>query len=299
MEKRRQGSDAHCHTTNSDGKYTVQEVIREAQRQGLRYLAITDHNTVTVREPILVDGLTIIPGVECDCCYVTEDEVRHDIHVIGLFFRGVPEALDEMFQDFTKERKAYVTAILKKLQVLGLNLSFGKVFGRDISKKHFGRMTIAKYMVDKGLADSIEEAFTQYLGVESKYYVNLLEYIPYPSFEQCCMAILENAGIPVLCHPLLYRLSEQELDRLVGRFREITEGNAAAMEVYYGKYSSREQEYLEKLAEKNGLLKSAGSDSHGPETPLCRGDDTLVEKMVMEWERSKALLPAGAVKSGI
>ena len=39
-------ADFHCHSSNSDGKYDVQEVINIARQAEIKYLALTDHNKV-------------------------------------------------------------------------------------------------------------------------------------------------------------------------------------------------------------------------------------------------------------
>ena len=39
-------SDLHMHTTYSDGRLTPEELVAAAKDAGLRYMAITDHDTV-------------------------------------------------------------------------------------------------------------------------------------------------------------------------------------------------------------------------------------------------------------
>jgi hypothetical protein len=59
--------DFHCHTVHSDGLNTVDECAVEAARQGLDFLAITDHNTIAHFEEIALrprDGVLLIPGEE-------------------------------------------------------------------------------------------------------------------------------------------------------------------------------------------------------------------------------------------
>jgi hypothetical protein len=59
--------DLHCHSVHSDGLNTVDECAAEAARQGLDFLAITDHNTVAHFEEIAArpdDGVLLIPGEE-------------------------------------------------------------------------------------------------------------------------------------------------------------------------------------------------------------------------------------------
>ena len=59
--------DLHCHTWHSDGDSPPQEVIATAERMGLDFLAITDHNTVsTLRDigPGRPSHMLLIPGLE-------------------------------------------------------------------------------------------------------------------------------------------------------------------------------------------------------------------------------------------
>jgi len=59
--------ELHSHTLNSDGKLTTQELIAQAQRNRLDFLAITDHNTtsaLTQIDPAALNGLLVIPGIE-------------------------------------------------------------------------------------------------------------------------------------------------------------------------------------------------------------------------------------------
>ena len=57
----------HCHTDYSDGRASVKEVIKEAQKARLDYLIITDHNTLAPRRAYpegFYDGLLVLYGVE-------------------------------------------------------------------------------------------------------------------------------------------------------------------------------------------------------------------------------------------
>ena len=57
--------DLHTHTIASDGVLSIPELAGHAQRHGLSFLAITDHNHAV--EPALlqnIPGITLIPGIE-------------------------------------------------------------------------------------------------------------------------------------------------------------------------------------------------------------------------------------------
>ena len=70
--------DIHSHTTCSDGSFTVQELLREAERIGLSLLSITDHNTVQAYSELKNSEIRkifsgdIISGVELTATYKGE-----------------------------------------------------------------------------------------------------------------------------------------------------------------------------------------------------------------------------------
>ena len=57
--------DLHTHTHASDGVLRVDELAQHAARNGLDYLAITDHNQMVSMDALLQhSGITLIPGIE-------------------------------------------------------------------------------------------------------------------------------------------------------------------------------------------------------------------------------------------
>lgn len=57
--------DTHMHTTNSDGKYTYNQLCAKARKLGLDFVMITDHNNTTEGKDMPdIDGLTCIRGLE-------------------------------------------------------------------------------------------------------------------------------------------------------------------------------------------------------------------------------------------
>jgi hypothetical protein len=54
----------HVHTRLSDGRGTVEQVAAAAKAAGLQFVVLTDHNDFTPREPVFVDGVLMVQGVE-------------------------------------------------------------------------------------------------------------------------------------------------------------------------------------------------------------------------------------------
>lgn len=57
--------DLHTHTVASDGVHTAEELAIKAKRNGLDFMAITDHNQMISQDALPhIPGVTVIPGVE-------------------------------------------------------------------------------------------------------------------------------------------------------------------------------------------------------------------------------------------
>lgn len=62
----------HIHSTCSDGGVNVDELVEQAKRIGLRYIAISDHNTLnSYLETDILNDEMVIPAIEFDCWYGT------------------------------------------------------------------------------------------------------------------------------------------------------------------------------------------------------------------------------------
>lgn len=69
----------HIHSTFSDGGVNVLELVEQAKIKGLKYISITDHNTLNayLQTDILNEEI-VIPGIEFDCWFGTVF-----LHVLG------------------------------------------------------------------------------------------------------------------------------------------------------------------------------------------------------------------------
>ena len=127
--------------------------------------------------------------------------------------------------------------------------------GTVVTRAHF-----ARWLVDNNIVDVPNEAFSKYLNTSSKYYVPR----KYLSPEEGIEIILSSGGIPVLAHPLHYKLPENELISLISRLKD---AGLVGIEVKYSNHTAKDDAYVSKLADKFGLLPSGGSDFHGSNKP--------------------------------
>ena len=69
--------DLHMHSYYSDdGEFQPEELVQKCKEEGIRYMAIADHNCVRAvekgRKAAQKEGIHFISGVEIDCTWVME-----------------------------------------------------------------------------------------------------------------------------------------------------------------------------------------------------------------------------------
>ena len=96
--------DLHVHSTASDGQYTPLELVEKANKLGLEYLAITDHDTVNgikdAKEIADKYDVNFIPGIEIS----TMD--TEEIHIVGLGIDENNKRLRSSCDEFAKSRNS-------------------------------------------------------------------------------------------------------------------------------------------------------------------------------------------------
>lgn len=279
MKNQAYGIDLHIHTTNSDGTRTVEETIQDAKTFGLAHIAITDHNQFAITEPLEFHGMEVIPGAEFSASYVTESGRPLEIHIIGLFFDGVPRNLYHIFRKIPLQRKQYLDAIITRLNHLGIAISYEELMNDFPDSNQIGRRHIAEILVKKKYADSITDAFDRMIGNRSLYWVDSTKYMKYMPFEKCIRQICENGGFPILAHPYHYHCTDGEVVKIIKDFKRAAGEFPAGMEVYYSKYGEEQRNQLLKYTKEFDLYPSAASDRHGEKDRFEQGSEVLLKAM--------------------
>lgn len=247
-------ADLHTHTRASDGTEPPAANVRLAFEAGLAAVAITDHDTVAGMEEALEEGrklgMEVVPGVE-----LSTVSGGQDIHVLGYFIRTDDEMFLERLDRLRRVRDLRNDMMLEKLRGLGVDITMDEVLSQrnreHRSDETVGRPHIAEVLIRKGYAGSLEEAFAKYLGKNGAAYVNPPRIGP----EEAIRWIHEAGGAAVLAHPGLY-----QDDRLV---EELIQSGLDGIEADHSDHSPEDAEKYRALAERYGLLATAGSDFHG------------------------------------
>ena len=119
--------DLHLHTLASDGRLTPTELVRLVASQGLKYVAITDHDTTEGLAEAYeaakdFPDLKIIPGIELSPA-IPGDEV----HGLGYFLDYADSDFQEQLQQFRAGRVDRAKLMVEKLDTLGVHLEWDRV----------------------------------------------------------------------------------------------------------------------------------------------------------------------------
>ncbi|MEL6604320.1 MAG: PHP domain-containing protein [Cyanobacteria bacterium J06614_10] len=240
--------ELHTHTTRSDGSLSPTELVNFAIAQGVKALAITDHDTMAGWEEAIAAAqqtdLEVIPGLELSTVYN-----GRSMHILGYY----PEAqkLAAPLQERVEGRKRRARKMADKLTALGYPITLPEMAPAMAP----GRPHIAAALKQAGHVSSHNEAFERFLKEDGP------AYVPYEKFTaQQGIELLRRCGaVPVWAHPYIFRGGTVETI-----LPELVDAGLMGIEVYHPTHSVSQTRRLEEYCQEHGLLMTGGSDYHGP-----------------------------------
>ena len=250
--------DLHTHSNASDGSMTPSELVRHAKGSGLRAVALTDHDTTAglseAKQTAEEIGIELVCGIE-----LAAWQDRTELHIVGLDIdEEQPEFLAAMkeMQQIREERNQKMIPLMAEA---GVDITLEKLHEKEGSGV-LTRANFARYLISVGFVKSIDEAFRRYLDNSRPFYLPRKKITP----ERAIALIRSAGGIPVLAHPMLYRLDRETLEKYIRLLKEM---GLEGMEVYYSTNTPSDDLYLSHLANHYQLKYSGGSDFHGSYKP--------------------------------
>lgn len=248
--------DLHIHSTYSDGVLKPAELVDLAKSQGLSAISITDHDTADgAGEAIqrgLEKGIEVISGIE-----ISSWHGDTSMHILGYLFRSDDEQFNSRLQLLQQGRETRNIRIIENLNKLGIPVELEELLQYS-EYGQTGRPHIARLLVDKGIAKTVDLAFKYYLGRGAAAYAERFRF----SARDAIAMIREAGGVAVLAHPSSLDPSLRSTPSLL---KDLHKVGLNGVEVYYPSHSSKAVKALLKMAGDIGLLITGGSDFHGPE----------------------------------
>jgi len=247
--------DLHTHTSYSDGTDTPAQLINKALAAGISIIGLTDHDSISGWQEAtdaLRTGISLVPGAEISC--QTPDGIS--VHILGLLFDSNNSELMSTLEKTRENRHGRMEKIIARINEAGIDITMDDVLEQLSDGATLGRPHLADALVKKGIVASRDEAFTQMLHNNSKYYVS--HYSPTP--EAAIKLIKAAGGVSVIAHPMAsHRGRTISLDT----FGSIIQAGLDGIEVDHRDHSPEEKSQLIKLANESNLVMTGASDYHG------------------------------------
>jgi predicted metal-dependent phosphoesterase TrpH len=245
--------DLHLHSTVSDGRLAPGELVRYAHSQGVRVMALSDHDTTDgVAEAQQVGselGVRVIPAIE-----LSTDLPGASIHVLGLFLNIQDSVFQATLRGFRETRLTRAEQMVEALTRIGAPITLERVF-EIAGEGSVGRPHVAQALLEAGHIATIDEAFDRFIGRGGPAYFEGFRLEPADGIR----LIHSVGGFASWAHP-------NELD---GRdWREYLPGVVAAgidgLEAYYSKdYGPDVPAQMLQACVEHDLVPTVGSDFHG------------------------------------
>ncbi|MGI5897827.1 MAG: PHP domain-containing protein [Candidatus Dojkabacteria bacterium] len=287
--------DLHTHTINSDGSQTTIELLKEAEKKGMNYLSITDHNSIRAYKDIKKINLKeyytgeIINGVEITTHYKGEL-----IEVLGYLFdldkmeNGIQK--HDMYTSFKERYKTRFKLIKDEYAKRGITFEYDlEDENNDMRDKSIHAEIIKHSENDKFFLDinhkqtSVSFFRNEVNNPNSKFYID--QTVFFPNLKTVIDLIHESEGLAFLAHPFIYSKNiVAELENIIGNY------SLDGIECFYTTFTEDQTKYLLEIAKKYDLLISGGSDYHGimKKDHFLGGfcdDNRAVYECFLEWLR--------------
>jgi predicted metal-dependent phosphoesterase TrpH len=247
-ESSRRYVDLHIHTIHSDGSGTVEEVFDAASKKRLAAIAITDHDCIDAYPGAFDLGsrldIEVIPGLE-----LSSEIEGTDLHILGYFIDINNSTLQHKLVEMKEARYVRARKIVENLNHQGIDLRFETVLA-TAGIGAIGRPHIAAALLKEELVYSFREAFDKFLGYGLPAYVEKYKMQPGEVFD----LIKQAGGVPVLAHPGVTGIDD--------RIPEFVRAGVQGIEVYHTEHTLDNQQNYIRIARRNGLAMTGGSDFH-------------------------------------
>ena len=266
--------DFHLHSTASDGVKSPTWVMETAAANGVRFLALTDHDTTESYAEAQAAagrlGLRLIAGIE-----LSTDYGEADVHLLGFGIDPQSARLQEYLTWLRNSRIGRAERIVRILAELGAPIEARRVF-EIAGEASVGRPHIARALMERGHVASVQEAFDRFLGSGGPADVPREKMLP----EQAIDEVHRAGGVGFVAHAIFIG---EGYPAVVGKFAE---AGLDGIETYYKHYSPEQVAALRALGEQLGLASSGGSDYHGLGNP----DDREIGNIPFEDQRVEEFL---------
>jgi len=260
--------DLHTHSNISDGELSPTALIKQAARQGLTAIALTDHDTLrgleTAKAEAAASNIRFIPGIEINIDW--QGGNGGEFHLLGLGLYKPSPSFIAAVEALSLKRVNRNRQILEKMYEFSMITNIDEAWAEleaiagGQKGSSLGRLHFASLLIKKQIVKNVEQAFARYLGTGKPLFVPKEGM----KFEEAVPLIRESGGIPVLAHPISLFVSWGKLPDLI---KNLKDRGLMGLEAWHPTAKPGSCRRLEALAKELGLYATEGSDYHGSVRP--------------------------------
>lgn len=248
--------DLHIHTTNSDGSMDVEDVVYYAKKKGLKYIAISDHDTMHgVPAAIKLGekmGIQVVPAVETTAIDVKRGR---SVHILG-YFPKYPHRLEGLLSTTLHNRRQQKLAIISKIQELYPLVELEHIQRYSRKSQSIYESHIMQTMCDLGYTNTaIGSLMDELISRKGSCYAPS----NYPTVDEVIDGMHKAKAVIVIAHP--EQFDSFDLAEELARAHKIH-----GLELDHPRNHELGREKIRNLAEEYGLILTGGSDFHGQYT---------------------------------
>jgi predicted metal-dependent phosphoesterase TrpH len=284
--------DLHVHSKSSDGAFTVEQIVEEANRRKIQFLSITDHDSITCQQVatdlVIKAGIHYMTGVELNITF-SHPEYREgkpiSLDFLGYQFDPENPQLRIKLEQMAKYREDRAVKILRNL-----NTEFEEEGIAQLTEFDFdtiqasidgtlGRPHIADYLVKKGIVKSRQEAFDKYLVK--------CDVPKYPLLLDEASRLIHHAGGKLcLAHPNdPHGTSLTVLTKSLPEQTKIVQDSMLpfidGIECWHSRSDAETTAHYARFAEEYKLIVAGGSDCH--QKPILMGTVNVPEYVATQF----------------
>lgn len=278
-------ADLHTHSTASDGTAEPAAVVAAAAAAGLQAVALTDHDTLvglaTAEAAAGRLGIELVPGAELSCR--TPGGIT--LHLLAYWPDPTDSDLLAEMALSRDDRVPRAREMVRRLAADGYRVSFDELLEQTGSDgATLGRPHLARLLVVRGHATSMDDAFDRLLGPGSPYYV------PHHGTDPLAAVRLVRAagGVPAFAHPFAAARGPVVDDEVV---EAMADAGLVGIEVDHPDHDPGQRAHAARLAASLGLLPLGSSDFHGANRPQPIGAATTPVEVLDELRERRAVGP--------
>ena len=284
--------DLHIHSNYSDGTDDISDILKKAEKFGLKYISITDHNNCKAYDELNNSSIRnifsgkIIKGIEMNTKIL---DIPIEVLGYGIDTDKMNSITENLYLKTEDRNKLEFTRLLKKCSELGIKLN------DNIEKNYDGKIYASKYLhtaiiqndenkkfIDNESWENSNVFYRKYMSnPNTKLFVNVDDILP--SFDKVCKVIKDCGGLIFIPHIYEYRENSNKILKEILN-KDIIDG----IESFYTTFSKEQSDFLVNICKQYNLFMSGGSDYHGTFKPdveigTGKGNLKIEERVIKNW----------------